>query len=347
MSPSLFYLLALSVFSQPTTGDGSIQLPTKEAQQAADEGNLGEALELLKRSASEGNAPAAFGVGDCYLLGKGTQASLPEAVKWYKQAATAGHATAMLRLGRIYHQGGEGLKPDEALSRFYLQGAAEAGVPNGWSMLGQLSELAARKADKEPERQKFFREARSYYEKGAKGGDPEGQLLYAQILTNPGSGDVDLVESVAWLRKSAHSGNPTAMNELGMRIQEGKGAEADQVAALGWYLAAAERNLPAGMTNLGLCYANGFGVPIDFNKAGIWYDRAAKQNYAPAQFLIGQLFENGQGTKPKPVFAYVHYYRAARSGHHLAIQARDTLKEKLTAKQLLEAEDLIAKPAGK
>jgi len=347
MNFTIFSILALSTFMDPGASEGEQALPIKEAQVALDKGNFEEAMKLLKEAASAGNAAAAFAVGDLYLTGKGTNASLPKAVEWYKMAAEKGHGNAMLRLGQIYHQGGEGLKKDETRASFYLQGAAEAGIAQAWSKLGQISELSARITDEEPDRKKLYSEARDYYQKGAVAGDHESQLLLGQILTNPDTEEVDLKESLEWLRKSAMAGNPNAMNEVGMRIQEGKGVEADPVAALGWYLVAAERKLPVAMTNLGICYANGIGVPVDYGKAGAWYDRAAKQNFALAQFLIGQLYENGQGTEPKPVYAFTQYSRAAHSGFQLAIDARDALKPKLSEEQLKEAEALLSQKPDK
>lgn len=346
MNPSLFCFLALSLFDPGAPVDGnSAEDPQViiEAREAAAKGNFKKAFNLLEKSATDGSAPAAYGLGDLYLTGQGVEASLPKAVEWYNKAASAGNVNATLRLGEIYLQGGEGLERDEARARFFFRRAAEAGLAQGWGKLGVLSESAARAADEEPERKKQFREAREFYKEGATAGDPESQLRLGLILTNDQAGEVDWSESASWLKKAAFAGNVDAMNELGTRFKDGKGAEADPVVALGWFLVAAERNHPMGMTNLGLCYAGGTGVPVDFKKAGSWYDKAAKMNYAPAQFLIGQLFEQGQGTEAKPVFAYVQYARAAISGYALAIEARDALKPKLTPEQLKEAEALISK----
>jgi TPR repeat protein len=346
MNPIVLSIWALTLYGQLGETEQPLNLPIKEAQEAAMKGDFETALRYLQQAAANGSAPAAHGIGDLYLAGKGVEASLPKAVDWYQQAASEGHGNAMLRLGMIYHQGGEGVERDEGRARFHFQDAAEAGIPQGWSMLGQLSEIAGLAANEAPERKKHFLEAITYYEKGAEAGDVESQFLLAQMLVKEGAGEVDHPESLKWLRKSALAGNPNAMNELGTRLQKGLGTDADPVAALGWFLVAAERNHPAAMTHLGLSYANGIGVPVNHHHAGSWYDKAAKLNYAPAQFLIGQLFENGQGTEPKPVFAYVQYSRAAKAGHPAAIESRDTLKPKLSEEQLKKAEEMLSKKPG-
>jgi TPR repeat protein len=349
VNSTLFLSVALSVSllsvnllaAAPDSPPPELPETLVEARQAAKEGDFKKAASFLRREAETGNADAAFGLAEFYLVGTGVEASVQNALEWYAKAEEAGSARAIFRQGEIYLRGLPGVERDEDRGRFLLRNAAEAGVPEAWSLLGELAEAEAHAADAEPERAQLFSQARDHYRKGAEAGSIQGQRAFALLLDRGLGGPQDQLAATDWLKKAARGGLAAAMNDLGLRYQGGTGVEADPVTALGWFLAAAERGSLPGMTNLGLCYANGVGVPVNFDRAGSWYAMASERGYAPAQLLLGQVFEKGQGIEQNLVYAFVNYENAARQGLEPAIKARDALKERLTADQLSAAAKIL------
>ena len=55
----------------------------------------------------------AFERGQMYYYGDGVEANTEEALKWYHKAAEKGHLNAQFLLGRIYHNGDDGLGVDK------------------------------------------------------------------------------------------------------------------------------------------------------------------------------------------------------------------------------------------
>ena len=118
-----------------------------------------------------------------------------QALEWYARAAEGGNATALYRQGEIYLMGANGVERDEDRGRFYIQSAAEAGVADAWTILGEAMENQAKAADAAPERKKLFEEAREHFRKGAEAGSLKGQRSLGLMLSNGIGGPRDEVNA--------------------------------------------------------------------------------------------------------------------------------------------------------
>src|SRR5687767_11726420 len=94
------------------------------------EGAMGQSLEGLSfqkklKLAKVGDEDAQIAVAKHYEIGSKVKRSRLEAAKWYRLAMDQGNVEAQLRLGRLVHQGGDGLKQDLVMAAQLYQAAAE------------------------------------------------------------------------------------------------------------------------------------------------------------------------------------------------------------------------------
>jgi TPR repeat protein len=140
---------------------------------------------------------------------------------------------------------------------------------------------------------------------------------------------------------AAEHANPVAqywmghMEEHGLGSKQRSGVNADY-----WYRAAARQGYTLAESALGEMYFSGLAVPQDYARAREWFTRASHDGYATAQFDLGRLWEKGWGGPQSMTWAYVWYDLAASRGNIDARKARDTIRDKLTADQLNEAQSL-------
>lgn len=126
----------------------------------------------------------------------------------------------------------------------HLEMAASNGDSRAADQLGEwyLSELN-------------FQVARNWFERGAKGGEPNSQWRLGEILKK---------------------GTPAI---------EGRSRElpAQPAAAIRWLFRAARLGHGPAMLELGQCYEKGIGVPVDKVEAYKWYDLASQKNAPQAE----------------------------------------------------------------
>ena len=94
-------------------------------------------MTLLRPIAEQGDADAAYTVGDMYDRGNGVPQDYGEAVKWYTPAADQGVAAAQDRLG-FFYSFGRGVKRDYAAAAKWYRRAAEQGIATAQVHLGSL-----------------------------------------------------------------------------------------------------------------------------------------------------------------------------------------------------------------
>lgn len=91
--------------------------------QANLQAGYGPTIELCRKEAENGSAPAQFMMGYFYFNGKGVQKDTNEALKWYREAANRGHAVAINNLGLMYAYG-LGVEMDTRKGRQLFEKAA-------------------------------------------------------------------------------------------------------------------------------------------------------------------------------------------------------------------------------
>lgn len=99
-----------------------------EAWQRAD---YASAVAIWRPLAEQGDADAAFNLGQAYRLGRGVTINLGAAQSWFLRAATSGHVDAQTTLGLLLFQNG-----DQAGGLKWLKQAAEKGEPRALLVYG-------------------------------------------------------------------------------------------------------------------------------------------------------------------------------------------------------------------
>lgn len=114
------------------------------AQQLLQDENYEQAFEQFKLIAEndEHHADSQFNLAIMCQRGLGTEKNIHEAIRWYEAAANNGDDKAMYNLGAIYHDGAEGLEPDEEKYFHWMRLAAQKGNDRAKYSLNQRSTKA-------------------------------------------------------------------------------------------------------------------------------------------------------------------------------------------------------------
>jgi TPR repeat protein len=177
----------------------------------------------------------------------------------------------------------------------------------------------------------------------AERGDARAQFNLA-MLYNTGRGvEQNPLEAAKWFRRAAEQGEPTSQFNLGYMYKNGRGVPRDAREAAEWYLRAALQGVPDAQFNLAQMYARGDGVLKDEAKAVALYKPAAEQGYVMAQRQFGLHLAIGQGVERDEVEAFKWLSLAAASGDETASKGLQSVTERLTASQLADAADRLAR----
>ena len=88
------------------------------------------AVDLLIKSANQGNVDAMYQLGNAYAFGNDTQAMVAdadqEAAQWYFKAANTGNADAQYSLGLLFSVG-KGVQKNDKEAAYWMQQAAKNG----------------------------------------------------------------------------------------------------------------------------------------------------------------------------------------------------------------------------
>ena len=87
-------------------------------------------------------------------------------------------------------------------------------------------------------------------------------------------------------------------------------------------------------------YRKGEGVPQDYAEAVKWYRLSAVQGIAYAQSNLGLMYRKGEGVPQDYVRAHMWANIAATGGDKYAVKDRDLVADKMTQKQIAEAQKM-------
>ncbi len=133
---------------------------------------------------------------------------------------------------------------------------------------------------------------------------------------------------------AAESSSPNAMT--------GRGVPQEDAEALKQYRRAADQGDAMAQSNLGLLYQEGRGTLQDYAQAAKWFRLAASRGDVSGQRYLGLLYRDGNGVAENPVIAYAWLNLATAAGHPKAFAERNAVAKKLTAQDLLRAQQLSA-----
>ena len=123
---------------------------------------------------------------------------------------------------------------------------------------------------------------------------------------------------------------------------KGDGVPENDAEAVRWFQLAARQGHAPAQNDLGLMYAHGRGVPENDAEAVRWFRLAAERGFDRAQHNLGLMYANGDGVPPDDVCAYAWLNLAVAQGNRLASVNRDQLRTRMTANQVVRAQELSA-----
>jgi localization factor PodJL len=179
--------------------------PTANSQNGSNELPAGIGNAALRQAALNGDADAAFEIGERYLTGQGVSADTAEAVKWFERAVAKGSPAAAFRLGMAYEKG-QGVQKDRARAKTNYVLAAESGHLKAMHNLAVMLVEDSSTAGKQPD----YTSAIPWFRKAAERGLRDSQynlgVLYARGLGLP----QNLPESFRWFSLAANQGDVDA-----------------------------------------------------------------------------------------------------------------------------------------
>jgi hypothetical protein len=251
------------------------------------------AIDLARRAAQGGYAPAAFLLGHIYENGLSVKPDLAEARIWYEQAAASGDPAARFNAGVIAAR-----QRDAAAAATAFRAAAEQGFQRAAAAYGQCLETGLGVERNEAE-------AVAWYRKAAEGGDAVGAYLYGNALAR-GIGGIaeDSAEAMKWYRVAADRDVAVAQHALGVLNAEGRGVPQDQIAAVGWFKKAADNGLADGMASYAMTLDRGAGVARNVSEAVRWYRRVTEFGQPSAMLALASHYFEGDGVPASTTDAY-------------------------------------------
>jgi TPR repeat protein len=163
-------------------------------------------------------------------------------------------------------------------------------------------------------------------------------------------GDYDL--ALKDLRVAAGEGHGAAYTLMGHLYRDGHGVAQDTPEAVRHYTRAAELGQCAAQLSLARMYHIGSALDRDEALAERWYREAAMRGYPWAQFALASFYANGVLVRKDDVQAYFWFSALAENPRRLsngvglamqevAIKTLVNIREKMTARQFMEARDLV------
>ncbi|MGH9532128.1 MAG: tetratricopeptide repeat protein [Terriglobales bacterium] len=160
-----------------------------------------QALDLIRKAAERGHAPAQTVLGFFYESGTLVPRGLQQAAVWYQKAAEQGDPVAQWVLGRMYWTG-QGVGRDSQQAERWLQKAASQGDAFGAYLLGVVKD------------ERDYRSAPEWYRNAAERGLPQAQRRLGQVLKEGRALAQDKQEAYVWLFLSFEAGNTEAAPDL-------------------------------------------------------------------------------------------------------------------------------------
>ena len=265
----------------------------------------------LQEKALQGDAQAAFELGEMHASGVGMPESNTEAVRWYRIAAEKGNVKAQSLIGTAYHRG-IGLKVDDVQATDWLSKAADQMDPLAQFQLGEGFESGWAGQRDNAEAYKWY-------------------LLSASQGYTKANKKVTAIENT--LTKDQRVDGQTRASEF-RKERVKKETEANDT-----LIKSAQKGDPEAQYKLGAAYSFGNGLPKNDVASVEWLTRAANQGQSEAQFELGLHYLNGEGVASSEIEAYKWWRIAANQGHIRAQASLDNLEKKISPEHKTQASE--------
>ena len=268
-------------------------------------------LELLEKSAQEGNAYAQAFLALCYIHGdKGLDISFDKASYWANLSMEEKHWMGQFTMGYLYRFAPLGPDPVKVGS-YYL---------------------------------KVYKDPDAKLVKSAIGGDPVASYVLAEIFSaveveNEINPDLSFAAK-HYAFSSLNEFGPASVQHALLKVHaHAIGAQEIEInkdipGGISILKDLATKNLPAGHHFLGRCYFKGIGLDQDYKMALVHFQAAADRGYSTSQLIVAHFYAYGL-TGPVKLDIALRYANLALS------QEREKAQEKI-----FEYEQLIADQAA-
>jgi TPR repeat protein len=185
--------------------------------------------------------------------------------------------------------------------------------------------------------QQDYSEAARWYGKAAVQGDVRSQKRLIIMRKKGLTTNQQPVIPPEWQGSTT---DPQSQYDLGVMYFMGLGVEKNYLTASDWFRKSANQNYPKAQHDLALMLLQGRGVPQDALEAYKWFHLAANKGDGPSQYQLGLMLSHGRG-KGIPqhfILAYMWFEIAAANGIEKAKAGQVQLAEKMTKKEVREAE---------
>lgn len=303
------------------------------------------ALAWLSKAATGGHPMAQTMLADAYENGLGVMRDTGEALRWYRQAANAGFAEAQYRLASyLMTAGGEGDKEEAA---DWMRQAAQQGLATAaysYAVFLTRGQGLAKDADAAlPWAVQACAEFCVRDDTTA----TETVLLMTQILIAGNGKAEDRLKGAGLLVAAADKGNATAQMFTGKLLEDGIALAKDEAAAARRYKQAVEAGHRDAHYALGKMTLDGRGIAKNAEAAVRLFREGSERDDTNAMNALAHCYEDGRGIGKDIMQAYLWYSVAAsrtppeEPSKAPFIADRDKLKNRLSAAQLKEGEELI------
>ena len=169
-----------------------------------------KAVQCFQYAVERGDAVAKAGLAECYLRATGVPRDLDRAIDLFRQACATGDTRAMNRLGDLLHTMGMNARkkgePSAAFLAEAIQLFTKASGLGNYDALGNLGVITLNGEGVPVD----YKLAVTYFQEGARAGNPFCMFLYGRCLENGIGIPKDLIDGKFWYRKSAQAGNRQA-----------------------------------------------------------------------------------------------------------------------------------------
>lgn len=161
------------------------------------------------------------------------------------------------------------------------------------------------------------KEAVTWYDLAAKGGDPSAMEELANLLMVGEGVQKDPDRARSLLEQAVAKGRRSAAYALGL-IHLGDGSDGDLIKASEAFKVAADAGNSDAQYALATMYLDGQGMPRDLVMAGRMMGQAAKAGHVGAQVEYAIMLFNGKGVRKDEAAAFAWFRLAAISGNPVA-----------------------------
>lgn len=312
----------------------------RRACRLSDRGRDAQAFRLFVRAARAGLAPAEYRIGRSYLEGKVVPRNRQEAVRWLTRAGERGSVEAQSLLAALYLNG-HGIEAtsgdaDREGGLFAATSVPTSGPPD-FTKAAMWAQRAAEKGAPDgqalwayiltdgPSELRDRTASRMWYERAAAGECPQGHLGLARALAAEAKSDSEWQRVVRHLRPAATAGLAGAAYLLAVLLERGSGAPRDEREALDLYRAAAEKGYRAAQACLGRRLLEDSETGDSRIEGELWLRRAAFAGDSDAAARLGELHATSADGNPNFAEAAIWLKRAAEAGNARAARALGSL----------------------